>query len=241
MSEFRPLIGITSGYDYDKSMLYLKEGYYDAVFNSGGLAVAISPNSDEAVLAEFLNKCDGFLISGGPDVDAKFYGESNMPYNGNISPIRDTLELFIIRKAIDLDKPILGICRGIQVMNVAMGGTLYQDIHSQIKNHNIIKHEQSAPKWYPTHEISIKKESWVWRSFLKEKAEVNSFHHQAVKELAEDFEVTSVSPDLIIESIEHTKNRFCVGVQWHPELMWQKNLEYMNLFKELVNQSKVLT
>ena len=147
------------------------------------------------------------------------------------------MELLIAKKAIEMNKPILGICRGIQIMNVAMGGTLYQDIYLQNKENNILKHSQSAPKWYPSHEISIKKDSWVWKSFMKGKSRVNSFHHQAVKEQAEGFEVTARTPDGIIESIEYINNRFCVGVQWHPELMWQKNIEFLNLFKELVSSS----
>jgi len=94
--------------------------------------------------------CDGFLISGGPDVDPKYYNEINYSFNGDISPYRDTMEIYIIKRAIELNKPLFGICRGIQIMNVAMGGTLYQDLHSQIKGKDVIKHSQTAPSWYPT-------------------------------------------------------------------------------------------
>jgi putative glutamine amidotransferase len=237
MNNRKPLIGITTGYDYDKHMMYLKEGYYDAIYKCGGLAIAIPSTCDETVLLEILNYCDGILLSGGPDVDAKLYGEGNMPYNGDISPIRDASELFIAKKSIEMNKPLLAICRGIQIINVAMGGTLYQDIYMQNKECSILKHSQSAPKWYPTHEINIKKDSWVWKTFMNDSAYVNSFHHQAVKEIAQGFEVTSRSTDGIIEAIEYVKNRFCVGVQWHPELMWQKNEEFLNIFKEFVLQA----
>lgn len=237
MGKSRPIIGITAGYDYEKSTMYLNEGYYEAVYKCGGLAVAIPPSCDENILLEILDNCDGFLISGGPDVDAKLYGEPNMPYNGDISPVRDTLELFIIKKAVERNIPLLAICRGIQVLNVAMGGTLYQDIHTQNKEVGILKHSQSAPRWYPTHEINIKKDSWVWKCHKNEKIQVNSFHHQAVKQIAEGFEVTSRAEDGIIEAIEYVRNKFCVGVQWHPELMWKNNEEFLNLFKELISQS----
>ena len=237
MSKGKPIIGITAGYDYEKNIMYLNEGYYEAVYKSGAIAIAIPMTSDENILLEILNYCDGILISGGPDIDAKLYGESNMPYNGDISPIRDILELFIAKKAVEMNKPVLGICRGIQILNVAMGGTLYQDIHLQNKDCGVLKHAQSAPKGYPTHEINIKKDSWVWKSFKKEKARVNSFHHQAIKQIAEGFEVTSKAEDGIIEAIEYVKNKFCVGVQWHPELMWKNNEEFLNLFKDFVLQA----
>lgn len=237
MRSSKPLIGVTTGYNYEKKMMYLNEGYYEAVFQSGGLAVAIPATFDQEYLFEHLKIYDGILLTGGPDLDAKFYGESNMTYNGDISPIRDEIELFIAGQAIEMNKPLLGICRGIQIMNVAMGGSLYQDIYIQNKEDNILKHSQNAPKWYPIHEISIKKDSWVAKSFMNEKAEVNSFHHQAVKDKGEGFEITSQSPDGIIESIEYAKNSFCVGVQWHPELMWQNNRAFLNLFKELVQKA----
>ena len=238
MGNRKPVIGITTGYDEDKKMLYLKEGYYEAIYQSGGLAVAIPFTCDEENLLEHLENYDGILLSGGSDIDPKFYGESNMPYNGTISPIRDQCELFMAKKIIEANIPLLGICRGIQVMNVAMGGTLFQDIYAQNKESTMFMHTQSAPTWYPSHEITMKKDSWVYRSFGKEKGEVNSFHHQAIKDIGKGFEATSHSGDGIIEAIEYTKNRFCVGVQWHPELMWQHNPEFLNLFKAFVNLSK---
>jgi putative glutamine amidotransferase len=234
----KPIIGITAGYDYEKNTMYLNEGYYEAINKCGGAALAIPLTTDESVLMGILDNCNGILISGGPDVDARLYGEGNMPCNGDISPIRDTLELFIVKKAVEKNIPLFAICRGIQILNVAMGGTLYQDIYKQNNEESILKHSQSAPKWYPTHEIIIKKDSWIGKAFKNEKATVNSFHHQAVKQPAEGFEVTAKAEDGIIEAIEYTQNRFCVGVQWHPELMWKNNEEYLNLFREFVIQSK---
>ena len=128
MSKPRPIIGITAGYDYEKNTMYLNEGYYEAVYKCGGLAVAIPPSCDEKVLLEFLNICDGILLSGGADIDAKLYGESNMPYNGDISPIRDALEIFIAKMTVEMNKPLLGICRGIQVLNVQLTGIRYSPV-----------------------------------------------------------------------------------------------------------------
>lgn len=235
MIDGRPLIGVTPWYDYKKNVTFIKPGYCEGVAKAGGLPLLLPLTSDEELLADIFSRFDGFLISGGPDVDAKHYGEHNLPFNEDISPHRDIMEIFIARKAIQEGKPVFGICRGIQVMNVAMGGTLYQDIYSQLKDKELLlKHSQEAPKWYPTHDIIIEKNSIVWKSFSKEKVGVNTFHHQAVKDVAPGFLVSSRSPDGIIESIEYEGHVFAVGVQWHPELMWQEDEIYLNLFAEFV-------
>ncbi|NSW91120.1 MAG: gamma-glutamyl-gamma-aminobutyrate hydrolase family protein [Firmicutes bacterium] len=235
----RPLIGIVPGYSYEGQKLYIDEGYVNAINTAGGLAILLSLTEDEGLMFEFVKRCDGFLIPGGPDLDAKHYNENNMVFNGKIVPIRDTMEIFIVRKAFEMGKPILGICRGIQVINVAMGGTLYQDINSQIKDRNILKHSQDAPSWYPIHDIFIEKDTIIYNSFKTGCIKVNSYHHQSVKDVASGFKATSYTADGIIESIEYRKAEFVVGVQWHPELMWQKNSIYLNIFKEFIMAARV--
>ncbi len=237
MEKARPLIGITPWYDYDKKTTYIKDGYCEGVNRAGGLGMLIPMTVDGNVVDGIMARCDGFLISGGPDVDPKYYGEKNLPFNQDISPYRDLLEIHIIKKAIELNKPLLGICRGIQLMNVAMGGSLYQDIYSQIKDRELVKHSQTAPKWYPTHNISIEMGSRILDIFGKQTVGVNSFHHQAIKEVAPGFAVSSRAEDGIIESIEYANHIFAVGVQWHPELMWRKDEAFLSLFEELVRCS----
>lgn len=237
MGMAKPFIGVTPWFDYDKQTAFIKKGYCEGIIKAGGIPVVLPVTDDEEVIIEAAERCDGFLISGGPDIDAKLYGEQNKVYNGELSPIRDMLEIRIAKKAFEDGKPVLGICRGIQIMNVAFGGTLYQDIGSQVKDTN--KHFQEAPKWYPTHEIIIEKDSRVWSWFGKEREEVNSFHHQAVKETAPGFVVTSRAPDGIIESIEHIHHRFAVGVQWHPELMWQEDQKFLTMFVDFINECKL--
>ncbi len=235
MSRFRPLIGITPWYDYDKRLTYIKDGYIEGVAEAGGLPVLLPLIVDEELLDEMVLRFDGFLLSGGGDMDAVHYGECNRPYNGEISPHRDRMEMYIVKRAVELNKPLLGICRGIQVMNVALGGTLYQDIFLQIKDRELIKHSQNAPRWYPTHCISIEKGSTVGTAFGGDSADVNSFHHQAVKDVAPCFKATSWAADGIIESIEHKDDHiFAVGVQWHPELMWRENPVHLRLFEAFV-------
>jgi len=234
MNKFKPLIGITPWYDYDKRITYIKDGYIEGVARAGGLPVLLPLTVDEEFLADIMTRFDGFLLSGGADIDAVYYGEFNRPYNGEISPHRDRMEMYIARRAVELNKPLFGICRGIQVMNVALGGTLYQDIFSQVKGRELIKHSQNAPKWYPTHDISIERNSIVGAAFEGDSVYVNSFHHQAVKDVAPCFKVTSWAADGIIESIEHKEHIFAVGVQWHPELMWQKDPVHLRLFDAFV-------
>lgn len=233
-AEKRPLIGITPANDDEKSMTYLKNGYREGVSEAGGLPLLLPLTEDEDLLTEIIQRFDGILLSGGPDMDAKYFNEENLPSGGEISPYRDRMELFLARKAIELDRPLFAICRGVQVMNVAAGGSLYQDIYSQLKGGDLVKHSQSAPDWYPTHDIRIEKGSKVWASFLKDSVRVNSYHHQAIKDVAPGFKVTSRAADGIVESIENSEKRFCVGVQWHPERMWKQDREFLNLFKEFI-------
>ncbi len=239
MTGHKPLIGVTPWYDYDKRTTYIKDGYCEGILKAGGLAAILPMTTDFEVLDEILERFDGFLISGGPDVDPRLFGELNLPCSGNISPYRDRMEIYLSKKALERNKPVFGICRGIQVMNVAMGGTLYQDIASQVKTVELVKHSQEAPRWYPTHEIEIEKNSLVWNSFGENgHAWVNSYHHQAVRDVAPGFKVSSTAPDGIIESIESAGHKFAVGVQWHPELMWEKDPSFLGLFGEFVRCCK---
>ncbi len=239
MNNYKPLIGITPGYDYDKKMLFVKEGYYEGINRAGGLAMTLPIIDSEETLFEIIERCDGFLITGGPDIDATYFGENNLEFSGEISPYRDSLELALIKRAFKLNKPIFGICRGVQVLNVAFGGTLYQDINAQVKNDNLIKHSQTAPKWYATHDVYLEKESKLRGIFNTETIAVNSFHHQAIKDVAKEFVVTAIASDGIIEAIEHKNQSFTIGVQWHPELMWKKNQEFLKLFEEFVRYAAI--
>ncbi|HHV95185.1 MAG TPA: gamma-glutamyl-gamma-aminobutyrate hydrolase family protein [Clostridiaceae bacterium] len=238
MTSRRPLIGITPSYEDDIKRIFLSNYYAESVDKAGGLPIILPLTEDLGVISQIAKTCDGILVSGGPDMDAVYYNEDNMPYNGNISPLRDKLEVALVREVFKLKKPILGICRGMQVLNVALGGTLYQDVYSQIKDRDIIKHRQEAPRWYPTHEISIVSNSIVWHSFSCDTIRVNSFHHQAVKDVAPGFKVTSTTNDGIIESIEFEGDTFVVGVQWHPENMWKKDPIYLRIFELFVESIK---
>jgi putative glutamine amidotransferase len=230
----KPLIGITPGYDYDKNMLFAKNGYYNAICESGGIPVILPVIQEQSILEELTERLDGFLLCGGPDLDARCFGEYNLPYTDEISPYRDGLEIYVSKRAVELVKPIFGICRGIQVLNAALGGTIYQDIYAQVPERQLIRHSQKAPVWYPTHKACIEKDSRLLGFLGKGCLDVNSFHHQAVRDVAPRFHVAACAEDGMIEAIEHDNHPFVVGVQWHPELMWQKDRSFLRLFEELV-------
>jgi len=228
-----PLIGVSCGIDYDKGFSYLKQGYYRALQKSGALVVLLTAD-EEGYENKLIERLDGILLSGGPDIDPVHFGEESYTFNGNISPDRDRQEIELAKLAFAGGKPILGICRGIQVLNVALGGTIYQDIKTQVNENKLLKHDQDAPVWYPSHSIMINKESRVYECFGEETARVNSFHHQAVKDVAQGFKATAQASDGIIEAIEYIGDQYAVGVQWHPETMWEKDNMYLEIFKAFV-------
>jgi len=229
-----PVIGITAAFDYEKDQLYLREGYYDAIVQSGGIPFIIPPIFDLEKAELLLSKVDGLMLTGGPDIDAKYFNEENLPYTQDISPIRDQLEIYLAQKALLKDMPILAICRGVQILNVAAGGNIFQDIYAQNTGKILVQHSQKAPRWYPTHDITINPNSKLFNIFNAEKISVNSFHHQAIQAVANGFDISATSSDGIIEAIENNSARFALGVQWHPEYLWQKNKEMMGVFIEFV-------
>jgi putative glutamine amidotransferase len=234
----KPLILVTADYDYNKDASQIKNLYCEALAEAGAAPLLVPISEREDLFHTYIESSDGIMITGGPDIDPFYYGESTLPCNGEVSPYRDFMELKLIKKAFQSKKPMLGICRGIQCINIALGGTIYQDIHEQLKDKQLIKHSQNAPRWHVTHEVSIKKGSFLHQVCKSEKTYVNSFHHQAVKDIAPDFQATSWAEDGIIESIEYSKDCFIVGVQWHPEDLWKKHAAQKELFVEFVENCR---
>lgn len=236
MYKGKPVIGITSAYDFEKGSSCIKDDYYDAIIHCGGVPILIPVTEEKSVWVEYLEICDGIVFSGGPDVDATYFGESNMPYANEISPVRDSMEIFLAQQAITMDKPILGICRGIQVINIAAGGSIFQDIYAEnITNNLIIKHSQQAPRWFQIHNINIQGDTCLHNIFGRDTLKVNSFHHQAVSEIALGFTVNAYADDGIIEAISNENKKLVLGVQWHPENLWRKDNTHLKLFERLVS------
>lgn len=226
-----PVIGITSSYDRGTDRTTLSRYYIEAVAAAGGLPLVIPCLLPESAVPAIFASIDGLVLSGGVDVDPLLFGEEPLPAQGEICPERDRLELALTQQALERDMPILAICRGVQLLNVAAGGTVVQDIASALPNP--LKHDQEAPKWYGTHTLNVLPTSQL-ASIWGEKIVLNSFHHQAVGQVAEGFIATAWATDGVIEAIESPGHRFVLGVQSHPECMWDQENRILQLFKRFV-------
>lgn len=237
----KPIIGITCSYDWNKGYFRINRAYVTAIERAGGVPIILPSISPDNV-REIVGIVDGVLLSGGVDIDPHLYGEKPIHKMGKIDPDRDLFEIELTKEVLRRELPLLAICRGIQVLNVAAGGTLYQDIESQVKGS--IKHKWhtpsglDAPPSYPTHIVKIKAGSMLHKIFGKQELRVNSFHHQAVKDVGKKFIATAWAEDEVIEAIEYTGSSFILGVQWHPE--WMMNSEMMKIFEEFVKRAAEL-
>jgi putative glutamine amidotransferase len=183
-------------------------------------------------LERILSKLDGLLLSGGYDINPKFYGEEPLEGLEYVDADRDCTEMELTRFALEMNIPILGICRGIQILNVVGGGTLYQDLPSQ--KSSCLKHRQEADMQVTTHRVSIDRSSLLYEILKKDEIWVNSSHHQAVKDVVPGYRVSAVAKDGIIESIEDTSRKFVLAVQWHPEGTWEIDEDSQQLFRAFV-------
>ena len=233
----RPVIGITG--NYGEHTCKLADGYYRSVQQAGGVPIIIPPLADTDSIINTLEHIDGLLLSGGADYNPLYAGEEPQPELQGINSERDLPELLITRLAYNRQIPILGICRGIQTLAMALGGKVLQDI-----NLTTIKHSQDADRSEPTHSITVEKDSTlfnIYKSYLSPLTShhssllyVNSFHHQAVGDAGPLFRITATAPDGTIEAIESNEFKSILGVQWHPECLTENGLL---LFKWLVNEA----
>lgn len=228
----RPLVGITVGGDDHNPLRYaLRADYVYALERAGGVPVVLPPTRPEDAPA-LLARLDALLLSGGSDIDPQLYGQRAHPRLGRVQPERDAFELALTHTALERDLPLLAICRGHQVLNVARGGTLIQDIPSEVLNGTL--HDPAVERWEHAHEVSIQRGSRLHAILGREQVSVNSFHHQAVAQPGAGLVVTAVSSsDQVIEALEDPARRFVLGVQWHPEGLWRQG-EFQALFEALV-------
>ena len=251
----KPLIGICANYLSDDSAglaagigakyqewQLLADDYIVAIERAGGVPVILPITRDLETLTPLLHKLDGILFSGGSDIDPNLYGEYPKFGLGAIEPRRDTHEVRLAQLVLtEMNIPVLGICRGMQLLTVATGGKLYQDLASQKPegiNHSVPK----SIRHHAFHPVRMEIGSLLYNIFEGNDLRVNSFHHQAVKELGKGFKATMIAPDGIIEGMEWEEpNRFVVAVQWHPEMMEEKVDTIRPIFTAFVEASKMNT
>lgn len=204
---------------------YAPHDVKEAFIKLGAIPLIIAFPDDvskvDQLAQDYVQLIDGLMLPGGPDVDPTFYGEEPHPKIGMTLYQKDRFEIALIKAALAADKPIFGICRGIQIMNVAMGGTLYQDLESQYPELKI-QHPQATLGQFATHHVELTAGSKLAKLYGQSTIKVNSRHHQAVKAVGKGLKVTAVAPDGVIEGMESTDTDLFLGVQWHPENMWQQ-------------------
>lgn len=229
----RPLIGISPLYNVEKQIFWINPLYMEGISQAGGMPVLLPLSRKQEDWEEYLSRCDGFVFTGGQDIAPSLYGQEKLPTCGYQAELRDLQEDYMLRRLWELDKPALGICRGIQAMNAAWGGTLYQDMPTQCPSP--VTHRQPKPYELPHHQVTIREDSMLHRILGHKRISVNSMHHQAVLELAPGCIATAWAEDGLIEAMEAPEKKFLLGVQWHPEHMFRDYASGRNIFAALVN------
>lgn len=236
----KPVIGITAsillreqGISAGTERTFVNNDYIEAVIRAGGIPVILPIMSEDDLIAMSINSVDGIIFSGGVDINPLFYQEEPVPKLGEVFVERDEYEFKAVKAAYQSGKPILGICRGIQLLNVVFGGSLYQDLETQYPS-TVAKHVQEARRDVKTHSVVIEKDTLLNKIMGTTAIQTNSFHHQAVKSVAPGFRVCARAADGVIEGIEKQDYPFLLGVQWHPEGMFSKHDEMLRLFTALV-------
>lgn len=232
----KPIIGITTMHEIEieKSFTLESNNYLRAVEAAGGVPLFLPITEELEDIKSYLNIIDGIVFTGGGDISPLKYGENPLQIEFSINNLRDNFEFNLFLEAYNMDMPILGICRGAQLINVALGGSLYQDINLQFSNcHGHMQSELQVYDFF--HQVIIDKDSKLFDIFKSRELEVNSFHKQAIKALGDNLKVTATAKDGIIEGIEGISRKFLVGVQWHPEDLSLKHKDFVKLFKALID------
>lgn len=231
----KPLIGLTPIDDTARESLWMLPGYMQGLEAVGGIGVMLPLTDDAAVLKELVAKMDGILLTGGNDVAPALYGEPKESFCGENNPLRDRMETRLIELALQADKPVFGICRGLQILNAVLGGTLYQDLKNQTGTE--ICHSMDKPYDRTVHEVTILPDTPLAELYGPGALAVNSRHHQGIKTLAPALRAQATAPDGLIESVYLPGYRFVQAVQWHPEHRWQA-AESQSILRAFVDACK---
>lgn len=239
MNNPKPLIGCmtyrkTAAQSTPIPLFALMPSYVEAVEAAGGAPVLIPLGLDEATLQTLLARLDGLILTGGGDIAPEFYGSDKTDLVNDVDTDRDRVELFLAREAFAQQKPVLAICRGHQMLNVALGGTLYEDVGDSMPG--AAKHDYfgEMPRNHQAHEVTIDPQSKLAATLGRTTIAVNSLHHQGIKDIAPSLSATAFAPDGLIEGVESPEHPFAVGVQWHPENLIHDEPAMLDLFRALV-------
>ena len=228
----KPVIAVMPLWDDDRQSLWMLPGYLDGIAEAGGTGVMLPLITDSDAVAQLISLCDGVLLTGGHDVSPSLYGQE--PFDGlETCPARDRMDATALRLALREDKPVLGICRGIQLMNAALGGTLWQDLPTQ--HPSDVDHHMAPPYDRVAHEVRILPGTPLHELLGQDLLGVNSYHHQAVRDVAPGLVPMAVSTDGLVEAVYAPGQRFCWGVQWHPEFSFRTDASSRAIFRAFVN------
>ncbi len=229
----KKVIGIMPLYDDEKKSYWMLPDYMKMLEAENAVPLMLPLTSKASELDYFLETCGGFLLTGGHDVSPSVYHAKKEPWCGSCCEARDEMERYILHGAVELDKAVLGICRGLQFMNACYGGTLYQDLAAE--HPSPIDRHMSPPYDRAAHQVTVQKDTPLYRLLGREQIGVNSYHHQAVRELSPHFRAMALSEDGLVESIWMPASKFIVGVQWHPEFFYRADENSRKLINAFVS------
>ena len=232
----KPIVGVMPLWDDEKDSIWMLPGYPDGLNQAGAIPIIFPFSTDEKELTQLTELCDGFLFTGGQDVSPRIYHEE--PLEGLITGCRkrDEMETIVLRNAMKTDKPVLGICRGIQFINAALGGTLYQDLPLQHPSET--NHHGQPPYDQRVHDVKIIRNSPLYECLGLDILPVNSYHHQGLKDVAEGLEVMAFAPDGIAEAVCKPDQHFLWAVQWHPEFSYRTDENSRKIFRAFTEAMK---
>ncbi|WP_209121215.1 gamma-glutamyl-gamma-aminobutyrate hydrolase family protein [Alkalihalobacillus sp. BA299] len=234
----KPLIGVLPLYDEIKESYWMLPGYMKGIEEAGGIPVMLPLTTDRDIILSIADQFDGFLFTGGQDLNPEIYGEKKESVCGKPCDDRDVMEEILFNRVVELNKPAFGICRGLQLFNALLGGKLYQDLVTQRHQEKQLDHKQNPPYEKPVHKVYIDKENRLYHILKKESIKVNSLHHQGIKELSRQLVSIAHSEDGLIEAVYMPEKAFVLAVQWHPEINYIEDDSSFKLFIEFVEACK---